>query len=40
MRMFLWYDRNGFVGSSSDMERLLGRSSRSFDEFARRALES
>jgi uncharacterized protein YbjT (DUF2867 family) len=37
MRMFQWYDRNDFVGVSSDLERLLGRSACSFDAFARRA---
>lgn len=37
LKMFLWYDRNGFVGSPSDLERLLGRSTGSFDDFARRA---
>ena len=37
LKMFAWYDRNGFVGSPSDLERLLGRSAGSFLEFARRA---
>lgn len=36
-KMFAWYDRNGFAGSPSDSERLLGRSAGSFVEFARRA---
>lgn len=37
LKMFAWYDRNGFVGVSSDLERLLGRPAGSFVEFARRA---
>lgn len=37
LKMFAWYDRNGFVGSPSDLERLLGRSAGSFAEFTRRA---
>jgi NAD(P)H dehydrogenase (quinone) len=37
LKMFDWYDRNGFVGSPSDLERLLGRSAGSFAEFTRRA---
>lgn len=37
LKMFSWYDRVGFAGSPSDLERLLGRSAGSFVEFARRA---
>ena len=40
LKMFHWYDRNGFAGSPADMESLLGRSPTSFAEFVRRANES
>lgn len=38
LKMFLWYDRNGFVGSSTDLESLLARPSTSFTEFVKRAI--
>lgn len=40
LKMFHWYDRNGFAGSPAGMESLLGRSPTSFAEFVRRAHES
>jgi NAD(P)H dehydrogenase (quinone) len=33
MQMFRWYDRNGFVGSSEDLESLLARPANSFADF-------
>ena len=40
MRMFRWYDRNGFTGSSTDLESLLSRPSTSFAEFVQGAIEN
>jgi len=36
LKMFRWYDRNGFAGSPADLESLLGRPPTSFAEFVRR----
>ena len=33
MKMFRWYDRNGFVGSPEDLESLLARPATSFADF-------
>lgn len=38
LKMFLWYDRNGFTGSATDLESLLGRPSTSFAEFVQGAI--
>jgi len=38
LKMFLWYDRNGFAGSSTDLESLLARPSTSFTEFVQGAI--
>jgi uncharacterized protein YbjT (DUF2867 family) len=38
LKMFLWYDRHGFAGSSTDLESLLARSSTSFTEFVQGAI--
>ena len=35
LRMFRWYDKNDFAGSSSDLEGLLGRPAGSFEDFVR-----
>ncbi len=35
-KMFRWYDGNPFVGSSRDLEQLLGRPPRTFSEFVQR----
>jgi uncharacterized protein YbjT (DUF2867 family) len=39
LKMFRWYDRNGFAGNSTDLEALVGRPSTSFAEFVQRAIE-
>ena len=39
LKMFLWYDRNGFTGSSTDLESLLARPSTSFAAFVQEAIE-
>ncbi len=36
LRMFEYYDRNGFCGKSLDLERLLDRPATTFGEFVRR----
>lgn len=38
LRMFEYYDRNGFCGKSLDLERLLGRPATRFGEFVRRSV--
>ena len=40
LKMFLWYDRNGFAGSSTDLESLLARPATPFSEFVQGAIES
>ncbi|MFC1531734.1 NmrA family NAD(P)-binding protein [Gemmatimonadota bacterium] len=40
LKMFLWYDRNGFAGSSTDLESLLSRPPTTFAEFLQGAIES
>ena len=40
LKMFMWYDRNGFTGSATDLESLLGRPSTSFAEFVQGAIEN
>jgi uncharacterized protein YbjT (DUF2867 family) len=40
VRMFRYYDRNDFTGSSEALRRLLGRQPTSFEEFAARTVES
>jgi len=38
LKMFLWYDRNGFAGSATDLESLLAWPSTSFTEFVQGAI--
>jgi uncharacterized protein YbjT (DUF2867 family) len=40
VRMFRYYDRNDFTGSSEALRRLLGRQPTSFEKFAARTVES
>jgi len=40
LKMFSWYDRNGFAGSSTDLESLLAKPATSFAKFVQEAIES